>query len=164
MEEDKEDNLEFVMDPWVLVQLPFQPTLLHQWSIALLAEYLQFESAVCCFHRYATATSTTSKVKLAKTTIDQIRAFAEYTLTATRAFLSDAYANSRKKTSTREFWRMLMTTAIPLADVLKTVKKMHFDRRLMSSTCDCDSGQDFKKVWNKLFKFEKSFFKVRLII
>jgi len=34
---------EFLLEPWILVQLPFQPVLLHQWSVALLAESLKFE-------------------------------------------------------------------------------------------------------------------------
>jgi len=34
---------EFLLEPWILVQLPFQPILFHQWSVALLAEALKFE-------------------------------------------------------------------------------------------------------------------------
>jgi hypothetical protein len=34
---------EFLLEPWVLLQLPFQPSLLHQWTVALLAETLKFQ-------------------------------------------------------------------------------------------------------------------------
>jgi len=148
-EKDDEAILDFLTDPWVLVQLPFQPTLLHQWSLALLTEYLRFEKEVSGFHNYATKTSSASKVELAKTTVDQIRAFAEFTLTAVRAFLSEAYADSSKKISARGFWRILMTKALPLADVLKSAKKRNLNSKRIPSvvSCDCESGQNFKKVF-----------------
>jgi hypothetical protein len=34
---------EFMLEPWVLLQLPFHPSLLHQWAVALLAETLKFQ-------------------------------------------------------------------------------------------------------------------------
>jgi len=34
----------------VLIQLPFQPLLLHQWCIALLAEALKFHKEICDFY------------------------------------------------------------------------------------------------------------------
>lgn len=34
---------EFLLEPWLLLQLPFQPSLLHQWAVALLAETLKFQ-------------------------------------------------------------------------------------------------------------------------
>ena len=34
---------EFLLEPWVLLQLPFQPSMLHQWAVALLAETLRFQ-------------------------------------------------------------------------------------------------------------------------
>jgi len=41
LQEDVEEcksAAEFLLEPWILVQLPFQPLLFHQWSVALLAE------------------------------------------------------------------------------------------------------------------------------
>jgi len=34
---------EFLLEPWILVQLPFQPLLFYQWSVALIAEALKFQ-------------------------------------------------------------------------------------------------------------------------
>jgi hypothetical protein len=34
---------EFLLEPWVLLQLPFQPSMLHQWAVAVLAETLRFQ-------------------------------------------------------------------------------------------------------------------------
>jgi len=41
--EECQTATEFLLEPWILVQLPFQPLLFHQWSVALLAEALKFE-------------------------------------------------------------------------------------------------------------------------
>lgn len=45
--QDRRENCttaeEFLLEPWVLLQLPFQPALLHQWAVALLAETLRFQ-------------------------------------------------------------------------------------------------------------------------
>jgi len=41
--EECQTAAEFLLEPWILVQLPFQPLLLHQWSVALLAEALKFQ-------------------------------------------------------------------------------------------------------------------------
>jgi len=38
------------LEPWVLLQLPFQPLLLHQWSVVLLAEALKFQQEICDFY------------------------------------------------------------------------------------------------------------------
>lgn len=40
---------EFLLEPWVLMQLPFQPTLLHQWAVALLAEALKLRNQITDF-------------------------------------------------------------------------------------------------------------------
>lgn len=32
-----------MLEPWVLIQLPFRPAVLHQWAVALLAEALKFQ-------------------------------------------------------------------------------------------------------------------------
>jgi hypothetical protein len=34
---------DFLLNPWVLIQLPFRPAVLHQWAVALLAEALKFQ-------------------------------------------------------------------------------------------------------------------------
>lgn len=34
---------DFLLSPWVLIQLPFRPPLYHQWTLALLAETLKFQ-------------------------------------------------------------------------------------------------------------------------
>jgi hypothetical protein len=34
---------EFLLEPWVLVQLPWNPVLLHQWLVAVFAEYLKLK-------------------------------------------------------------------------------------------------------------------------
>jgi len=41
--EECQSAAEFLLEPWILVQLPFQPLLLHQWAVALLAEALKFQ-------------------------------------------------------------------------------------------------------------------------
>lgn len=38
-----------MLEPWVLVQLPFQPALMHQWTVALLAEALKLQIALADF-------------------------------------------------------------------------------------------------------------------
>lgn len=40
---------EFLFEPWVLVQLPFQATLMHQWTVALLAEALKLQIELADF-------------------------------------------------------------------------------------------------------------------
>jgi len=45
-----ESAAEFLLEPWVLLQLPFQPLLLHQWSVALLAESLRFQAELFPFY------------------------------------------------------------------------------------------------------------------
>jgi hypothetical protein len=43
---------EFLLEPWVLLQIPFQPAMLHQWAVALLAESMIFQqkiSPIYCF-------------------------------------------------------------------------------------------------------------------
>jgi len=50
--EECESAAEFLLEPWVLVQLPFQPLLLHQWCVALMAEALKFKTElgdICYF-------------------------------------------------------------------------------------------------------------------
>lgn len=34
---------DFLLSPWVLIQLPFRPALYHQWTLALLAETLKYQ-------------------------------------------------------------------------------------------------------------------------
>jgi len=41
--EECESAAEFLLEPWVLVQLPFQPVLLHQWSVPLMAKSLKLK-------------------------------------------------------------------------------------------------------------------------
>jgi hypothetical protein len=41
--EECESAKEFLLEPWVLLQLPFEPTILHQWTVALMAEALRFK-------------------------------------------------------------------------------------------------------------------------
>jgi len=45
--EECQSAAEFLLEPWILVQLPFQPLLFHQWSVALLAEALNFKKELC---------------------------------------------------------------------------------------------------------------------
>jgi len=40
--EECQSAAEFLLEPWVLIQLPFKPLLLHQWCVALIAEALKF--------------------------------------------------------------------------------------------------------------------------
>jgi hypothetical protein len=40
---------EFLLEPWVLIHLPFKPVLLHQWLVGTLAATLQFEKEVSEF-------------------------------------------------------------------------------------------------------------------
>jgi len=151
LKESDEDPLDFLTEPWVLVQLPFQPTLLHQWLATLVAEYLKFEKMQAdTFHHYL-ALSRHLKVRLAKSGVDEVRAFAECSLTIGRAFLTCAYANSAtqgENFSVRDFWRELTTKAFPLAEVLKTIDKAyahHFFENSIAN-CDCYLGNDSLKV------------------
>jgi len=41
--EQCESAAEFLLEPWVLIQLPYQPILMHQWAVALMAEALKFQ-------------------------------------------------------------------------------------------------------------------------
>jgi len=41
--EECESAEEFLLEPWVLLQLPFEVTILHQWTVALMAEALRFQ-------------------------------------------------------------------------------------------------------------------------
>jgi hypothetical protein len=40
---------EYLFEPWVLLQLPFEPVILHQWSVALMAEALRFRKQITDF-------------------------------------------------------------------------------------------------------------------
>jgi len=51
--EQCESAAEFILEPWVLVQLPFQPLLLHQWLVAVLAETLKFKTEMVEFKHMA---------------------------------------------------------------------------------------------------------------
>jgi len=44
--EQSESAAEFLLNPWVLIQLPFQPVLFHQWTVALFAETLKFKNEI----------------------------------------------------------------------------------------------------------------------
>jgi len=44
--------VEFLLDPWVLIQLPFQPVLFHQWTVALYAETLKFSKEISEFSNF----------------------------------------------------------------------------------------------------------------
>jgi len=48
--EECKSAAEFLLEPWVLLQLPFQPLLLHQWCVALHAESLKFKKEICDFN------------------------------------------------------------------------------------------------------------------
>lgn len=37
---------EFLLSPWVLLQVPFRPAVQHQWTLALLAETLKFQMEI----------------------------------------------------------------------------------------------------------------------
>jgi len=52
--EECETAAEFLLEPWILVQLPFQPLLLHQWSVALLAEALKLKQKLGELHSVPT--------------------------------------------------------------------------------------------------------------
>jgi hypothetical protein len=43
---------DFLLDPWILIQLPFQPVLLHQWAVALLAEAIIFQRKITPIFSY----------------------------------------------------------------------------------------------------------------
>jgi hypothetical protein len=47
--EECESAEEFLLEPWVLLQLPFEPTILHQWTVALMAEALRFRKKITDF-------------------------------------------------------------------------------------------------------------------
>jgi len=47
--EECKSAAEFLLEPWVLLQLPFQPALLHQWCVALMAEALRFRRDLSAF-------------------------------------------------------------------------------------------------------------------
>jgi hypothetical protein len=44
-----ESPSDFILEPWILVQLPFQPLILFQWLVAVFAETLKFESETADF-------------------------------------------------------------------------------------------------------------------
>lgn len=46
---------EFILDPWVLIQLPWHPLMLHQWLAAVLAETLKFEKEIAEFFHWPVA-------------------------------------------------------------------------------------------------------------
>lgn len=43
---------EFLLEPWILLQIPFQPVLLNQWTVALLAEALIFQKKISPIFSY----------------------------------------------------------------------------------------------------------------
>ncbi|XP_065344160.1 uncharacterized protein LOC135942135 [Cloeon dipterum] len=43
---------DFLFEPWILIQLPFQPVLLHQWLVAVFVEVLIFEMEMSEFYNY----------------------------------------------------------------------------------------------------------------
>jgi hypothetical protein len=50
-----ESAAEFILDPWVLIQLPWHPVMFHQWLAAVLAETLKFEKEIAEFYHWPVA-------------------------------------------------------------------------------------------------------------
>jgi hypothetical protein len=48
---------EFILDPWVMIQLPWYPVMFHQWLAAVLSEVLKFEKEIVEFHHWPVADS-----------------------------------------------------------------------------------------------------------
>jgi hypothetical protein len=54
---------EFLLNPWVLIQLPWDTTLLHQWLVAIEAEILQLSKEFEEFHVWSIPEPVNSEVK-----------------------------------------------------------------------------------------------------
>jgi hypothetical protein len=48
---------EFILDPWVMIQLPWYPVMFHQWLAAVLAEVLKFEKEIVELNHWPIADS-----------------------------------------------------------------------------------------------------------
>jgi hypothetical protein len=53
---------EFILDPWVMIQLPWYPVMFHQWLVAVLAEVLKFEKEIAEFHHWPIAESMSNTI------------------------------------------------------------------------------------------------------
>lgn len=47
-----ENASEFILNPWVLIQLPWYPLMFHQWLAAVMAETLKFEKEIAEFFHW----------------------------------------------------------------------------------------------------------------
>jgi len=79
--EQCESAAEFLLEPWVLLQLPFEPTILHQWTVALMAEALRFQKKITDF-------TTMAYPEHLKTVVDKLIAIASLLLNGANKFLS----------------------------------------------------------------------------
>jgi hypothetical protein len=71
---------EFLLEPWVLLQMPFQPSLLHQWAVALLAEALTFQLKISPIFSYGCPKKYAYIFKGLRRILNEMKICAQYAL------------------------------------------------------------------------------------
>jgi len=156
MEEMDKPVDSFLWNPWVILQVPLQPTLAHQWFAALLIEYLKFEKMQAeTFHHYPSRSANLSMVKLGKTNATKVRINFYLSMVAAKSFLGRSYDTSvdSPPIDAKWFcWESFRSTALPTADVVKKALELGstLDKNSVCSSCKCVSGLEDVEVGSVL--------------
>lgn len=68
------------MEPWILLQILFQPAMLHQWAVALFAEALTFQKKIAPIFNYGFPTNLARITEKLKTMLRSLRSCVRFTL------------------------------------------------------------------------------------
>jgi hypothetical protein len=148
---------EFLLEPWVLLQLPFEPTILHQWTVALMVEALQFQKKITDF-------TTMAYPEHLKNAVDKLTEIGSLLLNGANTFLSfiaklinskDDSKNHMHATATlywEEFQQILpqVLPALKFAlsedgdTLISTLKRMAWSENAAARTCK--SKINFKMI------------------
>jgi hypothetical protein len=80
---------EYFLDPWVLIQMPFQLALLNQWAVALLAEAMLFQKKISPIFSYGIPKKLTKLAENLRTILDTMKNFAIFLLHLYRSISED---------------------------------------------------------------------------
>jgi hypothetical protein len=85
---------EYLLDPWILIQMPFQFALLNQWAVALLAEALIFQKKISPIFSYGIPAKLTNAGEKLRKMLETMRSCANFTLQLYLAISSDGLENN----------------------------------------------------------------------
>jgi hypothetical protein len=134
--EECESAEEFLLEPWVLLQLPFEPTILHQWTVALMAEAMRFRMKIVDF-------TTMAYPEHLKSVVDKLVAIATLLLEGAHFFMkciSDLIIkagsfNHLHATATLH-WKEFQTTLPRVLPALKFVLSDECDTVIAALKCN----------------------------